>query len=227
MSYGNGWCRDLARLGRVERAEAEELGRRGGWAGFVGEFVPTDPDGLIYLDGNSLGRLPKRTAARLRHTIEHEWGGRLIRSWDDWMDLPTTVGDELGTNLLGAGPGHTALADSTTVNLYKLATAALRADEQKRNTILTTRDNFPTDRYLFDHIAEVRYLDTEAPTAEQIAEATKANDIALVSLSHVSYKNGALLDAEAITQAAHANQAQTLWDLSHSAGAVTVELEKW
>src|SRR5262249_48750919 len=131
--------------------DADEL------AGFRDRFVETDPS-IVYLDGNSLGRLPKETVVRLRHVIDEEWGDRLIRSWDErGMTLAASVGDLIGTGLLGARAGEVVVADSTTVNLYKLLWAALEARPGRR-TIVTDRDNFPTDRYVIEGLAQARGL---------------------------------------------------------------------
>jgi len=180
-------------------------------------FVVGDP-ALIYLDGNSLGRLPAATPARLAALVEGEWGERLIRSWNEgWLDAPGRVGDLIAP-LVGAAAGQVAVADSTTVNLYKLAGAALAATD--RTVIVTDRGNFPTDRYVFDGLAEVRLVDS----VDDVPAAIGA-DTALVSLSHVDYRSGAIADMAAINTAAHAAGALVLWDLSHSAGAIPVDLD--
>lgn len=212
----------------TDRPDAEALDGTDPLAAFRDEFVVADPD-LVYLDGNSLGRLPKATAARLVQAVE-EWGARLVRGWEDWIDLPVRVGDLLGEHLLGAQPGEVAIADSTTVNLYKLAAAALdrRAD---RRVIVTDDDNFPTDRYVLEGLAaqrglELRLLHTHPVDGVDLAslEAALDEDVALVSLSHVAYRSGALLDLAAAGAAAHEVGAMTLWDLSHSVGSVPVDL---
>ena len=120
-------------------------------AAFVDRFVIADP-GLCYLDGNSLGRLPQATAERLARFVEEEWGGLLVEGWERWIDLPTEVGDELGRVLLGAGPGQVALCDSVTVNLYKLASAALGA-RPDRHVVVMAEGEFPTDSYVIQGLA--------------------------------------------------------------------------
>ena len=140
----------------LDRARAEALDAADALASFRDRFVVSDP-GLIYLDGNSLGRLPKATPARLREVLDEEWGGGLIRSWEQWIDLPTRVGDQIGEHLLGARPGEVVVSDSTTVNLYKLTIAACDA-RPGRSVIVTDDDNFATDRYVFDGIAQARGL---------------------------------------------------------------------
>ena len=114
-------------------------------------FVSDDPD-LVYLDGNSLGRLPRATVDRLERVIRAEWGGELVRGWDHWLDDPVAVGERIGRDILGARPGETIVGDSTTVNLYKLATAALDA-RPDRTVVVATRDEFPTDRYVLEGLA--------------------------------------------------------------------------
>ena len=134
------------------RDHAERLDADDPLAPFLDRFEPI-PDGLIYLDGNSLGRPPRRTRQELERLINHEWSERLIRSWTEtWMELPRTVGDRLGHHLLGAAPGTTLIADSTSVCFYKLAAAALAA-RPERSTIITDTDNFPTDRYIVEALA--------------------------------------------------------------------------
>jgi kynureninase len=198
-------------------------------AAFRDEFVEMEP-GLIYLDGNSLGRLPRATARRLAHVVETEWRAGLVRSWESWIDLPARVGDLLGTTLLGARPGEVVVSDSTTVNLYKLAAAALEA-RGDRGTILTATDEFPTDRYVLSGLAaarggtvrEVVADDVTGPDAAVVCAALD-EDVALVCLSHVGYRSGAVADLPAITAAAHAVGALVLWDLSHAVGSVPVGL---
>ena len=199
--------------------------------GFHERFVVAD-DGLIYLDGNSLGRLPRDTAARLTEVVSQQWGERLIRGWSEgWMELPFTLGDRLGAELLGAAPGQVAVADSTTVCFYKLAAAALGA-RPDRHQIVTDVDNFPTDRYVLESLARERGLEIvwieadsdTGPTPGQVADAV-TDETALVTFSHVSYRSAFILDAPAITEIAHDAGALTLWDLSHSAGAIPVALD--
>jgi len=199
-------------------------------AGFRDRFVVGDP-ALIYLDGNSLGRLPRATGERLERLVEEEWGGELVRGWDHWIDLPTKVGDALAAGVLGARPGEVIVCDSTTVNFYKLAVAALAARPGRR-VVVTDRDNFPTDRYVLEGLAaahdlELRWLaadPVDGPQPRDIA-AVLDEDVGLVALSHVNYRSAAIADMAEITRLAHEAGALTLWDLSHSAGAIPVELE--
>ncbi len=182
------------------------------------------PDGVIYLDGNSLGALPRSTAARVAEAVTLQWGDGLIRSWNrhDWIGAAKRVGGRIAP-LIGAEPGEVIVADSTSVNLYKLIVAALKA-RPGRHTILSEPGNFPTDLYVADGAAwsvgdaRVRTL----PVAEIVAAID--DDTALVMLTHVHYKSGAMLDMAAITAAAQAKGALVLWDLSHSVGAVPVDL---
>ena len=209
------------------RADALALDADDELAPFRARFVIADDgdDETIYLDGNSLGRLPKATVERLDRVVRDEWGRGLIGSWTSaaWIDLPRTVGDRLGTTLLGARPGEVLVADSTSVNLYKLARAALDAAPRGRSLVVTDRGNFPTDRYILEGVADVRYVD-EDPDAAAVDAATSNGDVALVSLSLVSYRTGALLDLRGITEVARANGALVLWDLSHAVGAVPIDL---
>ncbi len=196
---------------------------------FRDRFVVHDPN-LVYLDGNSLGRLPMATRDRLRSVVENEWAGELSGAWDHWVELPGRVGDALARDVLGAAEGEVALADSTTVNFYRLAAAALDARPGRR-VIVTDRANFPTDRYVLEGLARARglaiqWLDPDpiaGPSAEDVA-AVLDDDVALVSLSHVNYRSAAITDLAAISERAHAAGALTLWDLSHSAGVVAVDL---
>ncbi len=189
------------------------------------------PEDIIYLDGNSLGPPPAATRERYRELIEHEWGERLIRGWDEgWLDLPTSVGDRVGS-LLGAAPGQTIVADSTSVCFYKLASAALDLRPDRRE-IVTDVDNFPTDRYVLEGLARERGLEivwlrgdpAHGPVAEDVA-GLLSDRTALVSFSHVSYRSAFMADMAAITRLAHDVGALMLWDLSHSVGSVPVALD--
>jgi kynureninase len=208
-------------------ATAEALDRDDPLARFRDEFV-FEAGGPLYVDGNSLGRLPKRTKERLALLVD-EWGGALVRGWQDWIDFPAQVGDVLAEHVLGARPGEVVVTDSVTVNLYKLAGAALRARAGRR-AVVTDAGNFPTDRYVLEGLdCDLRLVETdpiEGPSATAVEEACAPGDVALVALSHVDYRSGALADLPAVTEAAHAAGALVLWDLSHSAGAVPVGLEE-
>jgi len=189
-------------------------------------------DGLIYLDGNSLGCLPLATVERLRSLLSDQWGSRVVRAWDEgWLELPLRIGDALGEAALGATAGQTVIGDSTTVCFYKLATAALEA-RPGRDQIVTDLDNFPTDRYVLEGLARARGLElvwlrsdpAGGPTPEQVAELVSERT-ALVTFSHVSYRSAHIADMAAINALAHAAGALVLWDLSHSAGSVPLALD--
>jgi kynureninase len=212
------------------RSHAEDLDAADPLAGFRDRFVRDDP-APIYLDGNSLGPLPRATQTHIAEVVGREWGAGLVRSWHRWIDLPGEVGDLLGEHLIGAGPGQVAVCDSTTVNLYKLAWAALDA-RPGRNVIVTDDDNFPTDRYVLQGIAEqrgceLRMIGTDMDQGIDAGRLRDAvgEDTALVSLSHVAYRSGALADMAAITAIVHEAGALALWDLCHSVGSVPVELD--
>jgi len=214
----------------ADRSHAEELDAADPLAGFRDRLARDDP-GLIYLDGNSLGPLPRATQARIAEVVGDEWGAGLVRSWNRWIGLPLEVGDLIGAHLIGAGPGQVAVCDSTTVNLYKLAWAALDA-RPGRGVIVTDDDNFPTDRYVLEGIAAQRgcelrmiHTDIDQGIGEDALRAAADERTALVSLSHVAYRSGALADMAALTAVAHEAGALALWDLCHSAGAVPVELD--
>jgi kynureninase len=202
-------------------------------APFRDRFVIPDPT-LVYLDGNSLGRLPAATAERLTRVVGDEWGGELIRGWDHWVDEPLRVGDRLAEAVLGARTGEVVVSDSTSVNFYKVALAALEARPGRR-VVVTDRPNFPTDRYVLEGLARARDLEIAwlepdeiegpQPADVEAALAEHRGDVALVTLSHVNYRSAAIADMEAITALAHDAGALTIWDLSHSAGAIAVDLE--
>ncbi|WP_062210944.1 kynureninase [Demequina oxidasica] len=212
---------------------AAELDASDPLATFRDKFV-LDGDVHAYLDGNSLGRPVKASADQLSKFVTGEWGGRLIRGWDErWYELPLTVGDKIGRSCLGAAPGQVFVGDSTTVILYKLIRSAVDARPGRREIVVDT-DNFPTDRFILQGIAAecgmtlrwVRPASDAGVTAAQVAEVV-GDDTALVVLSHVAYRSGYLADAPAITAIAHAAGALVLWDLCHSVGSVPVELDEW
>ena len=177
-------------------------------------------DGAIYLDGNSLGRLPRDTPARVAELLHDQWGGRLIRSWSEgWMELPRALGDRIGHELLGAAAGQVMLADSTTVCFYKLAAAALSAAQGARRSSATA-GNFPTDRYVLESLAAERGLTLRwieanprsGPAPEDVMALIGA-DTALVALTQVDYRSAFILDSRSITALAHEAGALALWDL--------------
>lgn len=183
------------------------------------------PDGLVYLDGNSLGALPRDTPARVARAITDEWGRDLIRSWNTagWMDMPMRVGDKIG-RLIGALPGETVCADSTSINVFKALSAALRLNPG-RKVILSEPDNFPTDLYMAQGLTGLlndgHRLVLKTP--DEIEAALNA-DTAVLMLTHVNYRSGRMHDMARLTEKAHAVGALVVWDLAHSAGAVPVDL---
>jgi kynureninase len=213
------------------RAAVEQLDREDPLAAFRAEFLIPD-ETTVYMDGNSLGRPPARVAEALALVVARGWSGRLIRSWTEgWMDLALELGDRIGA-LIGAAAGQTAVADSTTVCFYKAACAALDA-RPGRTEIVTDPGNFPTDRYVLESLAAARGLclrwlepadPTRGPSAAELA-ALVGERTALVTFTHVDYRSAAILDMAAITRVAHDAGALTLWDLSHSVGAVEVSLD--
>ncbi len=200
-------------------------------AAFRQEFVVDDP-ALIYLDGNSLGRLPRRTRSLIQDYVDRQWGERLIRGWNEgWLDLAQRIGDKIAP-LIGAQPGEVVVAESTSTNLFKLAVAALKARPGRR-TIVTDDLNFPSDLYIFQGIVDMlgaghRVQVVASPDGVHgPVEALRTaidEDTALVSLSHTAFKSAYSYDIRAITALAHRAGALVLWDLSHSAGAVPVDL---
>jgi kynureninase len=218
----------------LTRDDALALDARDPLASFRERFVIADPE-LLYLDGNSLGRLPAGTRERLNAAMD-EWGSELVTGWHDWIDLPTRVGDALAAGVLGARPGEVLVADSTTVNLYKLACAALDAYSlSAQRALVTDTDNFPTDRYVLEGIAQQRGLQLRlfdsadpllGPQVSDLEPLLQDGAVALIVLSHVNYRSGAVADMKALTDLARRYDAHIVWDLSHSAGAVPVRLRE-
>jgi kynureninase len=192
-------------------------------AGFRERFI--DDGSTIYLDGNSMGRLPKAALSRLQEMAEHEWGTILVRGWTEsgWMDSPLRVGHAIG-ELIGAAPGEVIIADSTSVNLYKLITAVLTARPQ-RKVVLTEGSNFPTDLYIAQGVVDMLGGELRVVERATLVEALDT-DTALLYLTHVDFRSGERHDMAALSAAAHAVGALTLWDLSHSAGAVEIQLQR-
>ena len=185
------------------------------------------PQGVIYLDGNSLGVLPRATAARVAQAVTHEWGHDLIKSWNTagWFKLPQQVGDKIG-RLIGAQQGEVIAADSTSINLYKVLAAALTiaaADASHKKKIVSERSNFPTDLYIAEALCKDRGFMLQLVETEGIAEALQ-DDVAVLMLTHVNYRTGAMHDMAAVSALAQARGILTVWDLAHSAGAVPVDL---
>jgi kynureninase len=210
------------RTTELTREQAAALDQRDELAGFRDLFVL--PDGVIYLDGNSLGPLPIATTARVMEVLERQWGRSLIRSWTDhgWIDLQFRIGEKIA-RLIGAAPDTTVVADSTSVNLYKLLAVALRR-RPGRPVILTEAGNFPTDLYIAQGLAAHLRLGHVVRQATDMLAALDET-VAVLMLTHVDYRSGAMHDMGSLTRAAHAAGALVLWDLSHSAGAIPLQLE--
>jgi kynureninase len=221
----------------TDRGYAEALDRDDPLAGFRVRFEIPD-DSLVYLDGNSLGRLPAATPGRVEDVVKREWGDRLIRSWSEgWMDVPLEVGDRLGSALLGARPGETVVCDNVTVNTFKVLHAAMSL-RPGRSTLLVHRGEFPTDRYVASEVAAQRgghvtwlgHFDPDADpvfgplTPGDVASALH-DDVAAVLLSVVDYRSAALADVPAITRAVHDAGALMIWDCSHAVGSVPLALD--
>ena len=224
---------------------AKQLDSQDLLASFREQFVITDPD-LVYVDGNSLGRMPKSAAERAKKIVDEQWGSDLIRGWNKgWWEAPSRVGDKIG-QIVGAAPGQVIVCDTVSVNLFKLATSALTL-QPNRTRIITDTFNFPSDLYILQGIQHLlspspfqgegrgegpRYeiirissLDNDlTPDLAQLESAIDENT-ALVTLSHVTFKSGYLYDMQRITELAHKKGALVLWDLSHSVGALPIHLD--
>ncbi|MFZ6771514.1 kynureninase [Undibacterium sp. SXout7W] len=211
----------------IDRAACEQMDALDSLAHLRDDFIL--PEGVIYLDGNSLGARPKASLERAQQVIAHEWGNDLITSWNTagWFDLPSTLGNQLAP-LIGAAKNEVVVTDSTSINLFKAIAAALeiQSADPQRKIIITERSNFPTDIYMaegitrwLDHGYQIVLIDTPEELASVVNEHT-----ALVMLTHVNYRTGYLHDMAAVTRLIHAHGALALWDLAHSAGAVPVAL---
>ena len=217
-------------MANLDASSAYALDAKDDLAHFRDKFVSRDPE-LIYLDGNSLGRLPRATMTRLQDLVEKEWGDRLIRGWNEgWFEMAQKVGDKIG-QLIGAQPGEVIVGDSTSVNLYKLALAAVLA-RPNRPQIITDDLNFPSDVYILQGIAQqapsrvVRVVHSADQIHGPVADISAAlNDrTALLSLSHTVFKSGYTYDLAAVSAAARDAGALTLWDFSHSVGSVPINV---
>lgn len=219
--------------GPLSAEHAGQLDRDDPLAAFRQRFVIDDPD-LIYLDGNSLGRLPKATAEVVQRVVDREWGQRLIRGWNEswWLKLQQRIGDKIG-RLIGASAGETIVADSTSLNLFKVVLAGLQA-KPERKKIVTDDLNFPSDLYILNsacrllgsqyHVEVIPSPDGVHGPVEAIQDALDG-DTALLALSHTAFKSAYVYDLPFMTERAHSAGALALWDLSHSAGAVLVGLD--
>jgi kynureninase len=208
----------------VKRSDLERLDAADPLARKRAEFEI--PDGVIYLDGNSLGALPKRVAARMRRAIEEEWARGLVRSWNDagWYPAPARAGAAIA-RLIGAEPGEVVVCDSTSVNLFKVLVAALRL-RPGRKVIVSERGDFPTDTYVNAGVAELLGAKLQLVDSSRIegAIAEAGKDFALLQLTEVNYRSGLVWDMARLTKLAHRHGGLTVWDLSHSAGALPVAL---
>ncbi|KQV80856.1 kynureninase [Massilia sp. Root351] len=210
---------------KLTKQDCIDLDARDQLAAYRSKF--TLPEGEVYLDGNSLGAMPASLPARMQEAVAREWGQGLIRSWNDagWIDLPQRVAAKVAP-LIGAGADEVMVGDSTSVNLFKALAAALRINSG-RTVILTEKGNFPTDLYIAQGVAElfgseIRYVDSDASA---IADALD-DSVAVLMLTHVNYRSGAVYDMAALTRKAQAVGALVIWDLAHSAGALHVELDE-
>ncbi len=205
------------------RDDCVALDRDDPLASFRDDFVL--PAGVTYLDGNSLGALPKTAEERMQNAIRQQWGQGLIRSWNDagWINLPTKLGDKIAP-MIGVGAGEVIVADSTSVNLFKLLIAALRLNSDRRTILMEARD-FPTDLYIAQGVADLMGEDYECrmvPTDEILAALDES--VAVLALTHVNFKTGAMHDMAGLTKRAHSVGARTIWDLCHTAGAMPIDL---
>src|SRR4051794_40587792 len=217
----------------LTRSAAEALDAADPVAGFRDRFAGTGDDGpgrLLYLDGNSLGRMPRDTPAALTRVVETQWAGGLVGSWSSWVHDATRIGDALAEGVLGAGPGEVLVGDSTSVNLYKLLVAGVDA-RPGRDVVVCCADDFPTDRYIVAGAAAARGMTVREVPADvdegldpAVLAAALDERVAVVVLSAVAYRSGALADVAAVTRLVHDAGALVLWDLSHAAGAVEVGL---
>lgn len=207
----------------LTRDAAVELDQADPLAAFRDQFQI--PVGVLYLDGNSLGALPKAVPARLAELIANEWGAGLVRSWNNagWYEMPRRLGDKIG-RLIGAQPGEVAAADSTSVNLFKVLAAALKLNPNRR-VIVSEPDNFPTDLYMAQGLINLLGggYELRLRSADALLDAID-QETAVVLLTHVNYRTGYRHDMQALTAHAHAQGALIIWDLAHSAGAMPVNL---
>ncbi|MFM1788818.1 MAG: hypothetical protein RLZZ12_167 [Actinomycetota bacterium] len=220
----------------MERSEALALDQQDPLREFKKRFVITDPD-TCYLDGNSLGRLPHETVKAINDFLHDEWGREVVVGWGHWIDEARNTGNLIGRSALGAAPGQVLACDTTSVNIYQLASAAIRA-HPGRKTIITDAANFPTDRYILQGLAESHGLqlvtinneDSSISENELITPALLekylTDDVALVSLQVIQYRSGARQDVKALTELIHKYGAFVLWDAAHAIGSIKLELDK-
>ena len=219
----------------TDREYALALDKADPLAHFKSQFVISDPQ-MCYLDGNSLGRLPKATITSINNFMAHEWGPQVVTGWEHWVDEAQPTGDLLGAAALGARPGQVLVCDTTSVNFYQLCLAAIRARPGRR-TIITDAANFPTDRYILEGIARefdlnlviIANEDPRITTHERITPEVLApylnDDVALVTLQIIQYRSGARTDLKSITDQVRAVGGLVVWDASHAVGAIELNLD--
>ncbi|CAN2170289.1 COG3844 Kynureninase [Candidatus Nanopelagicaceae bacterium] len=219
----------------TDREYALELDKKDPLAHFKSQFVITDPE-MCYLDGNSLGRLPKSTITAITDFMNKEWGPEVVTGWSHWVDEAQPTGDLLGEAALGAAPGQVLVCDTTSVNFYQLCLAAIHA-RPGRKTIITDAANFPTDRYILDGIAKqfglkLVIIENEDPAIAQHERITTDvlapylnDDVALVTLEVIQYRSGARTDLKSITDQVRAIGGLVVWDASHAVGAIELNLD--
>ena len=216
----------------TSRSYAEELDANDPLSSFRDEFVIADP-ALSYLDGNSLGRMPKATAKVVENYLQHEWAAKLVTGWSDWIDEAQTVGDLVARTTFGGSTGQTLCVDTTSVNFYQLCSAAVDA-RPNRKTVITDTANFPTDRYILEGICKQRGLKLvlidddlgEEFVSPEMLSAVLNDDVALVTLSVIQYRSGVLHDIAKLTQLARDAGALFVWDASHAVGVVPMQYER-
>ena len=219
----------------TDREYALELDRKDPLAHFKSQFVVTDPE-MCYLDGNSLGRLPKATITAINDFMVKEWGPEVVTGWGHWVDESQPTGDLLGAAALGAAAGQVLVCDTTSVNFYQLCLAAIHA-RPGRKTIITDAANFPTDRYILDGIAKqfglkLVIINNEDPATAKHERVTTEilapylnDDVALVTLEVIQYRSGARTDLKSITDQVRAIGGLVVWDASHAVGAIELNLD--
>jgi kynureninase len=219
----------------TDRQFALDLDSRDPLAKFRSQFVISDPN-ICYLDGNSLGRLPKNTIEAVNTFMENEWGPEVVTGWGHWVDEAQPTGDLIGSSTLGAGPGQVLACDTTSINFYQLALAALSA-RPGRKTIITDAANFPTDRYILDGIAKqlglnLVMIDNESAGESKFERITPEilskylnDDVALVTLEVIQYRSGARNDIKSLTNLVRKHGAFLLWDASHAVGAIEMDFD--
>lgn len=217
----------------MERSLAVELDQRDPLRDFRNRFVITDPD-TCYLDGNSLGRLPHQTIKAVTDFLHDEWGKSVVLGWSDWIDEAQNAGNLIGRSALGAKPGQVLACDTTSVNIYQLASAAIAARPGRRK-IITDAANFPTDRYILQGLAaahglELIVIDNENDQSRELISRDRlamfmSDDVALVSLQVIQYRSGARQDVRGLSELIHEHGALVLWDAAHAVGSIPIELD--